>query len=85
MSGQHKVANAKDFYDCAKSFAVNTKIFLSKNDEVQLCKEMLSQRWSKDKAIPGTRSFHYFAPSVKSGFIAAAVYSRLDDLKDIKM
>jgi hypothetical protein len=67
---------------CAKSFAGKTKVFLSLRNEVQTVKEKLNNRWKQIKTIKGTRSFHYFAPSDKTGYIKAAVSSRLDNLKN---
>lgn len=85
LTGELEVGNAKEFYECAKSFAGKTTIFLSLNNAVQDVKGKLNERWKSVKTIAGTRNFHFFSPSDEAGKIQAAVSSRLDGMKTLKV
>lgn len=85
LTGRHEVYNAKDFFDCAKSFADDTKLICVSDHEYSEFQAMLKSRWASVKNIPGTRNFHLFAPTQEENKIFAAVSSRKDGLKMFKV
>lgn len=85
LTGKKEVYNARDFYNCAKSFAKKTRLFCADIEEYERCKIMLKERWKNVKPIPGTRDFHYFAFNQESNKIIASVSSRMEIVKSFKV
>lgn len=85
LAGNCEVYNARDFYNCAKSFAGKTRLFCVSQEEVSNFHTMLNQRWANCKTIPGTRSFHYFAPGIDNNSLVAAISARNPFLKTCKI
>jgi hypothetical protein len=76
LTGEFTVYNAKDFVECANSFVKKIVVWEVKQTEVVTERKKVEARWAEVKTVTGTRSFHYFKPSVeKIGYLRCAVTS----------
>jgi hypothetical protein len=80
-SGNYEVNDASQFVACAKSVLSQTNVIYASENQIKPFLAMLRARWRKTKMIPGTRSYHFFAP-VYPNKISAAVDSHGDDKYD---
>lgn len=85
LTGQVEVYSAKDFVEVANSLTGGTKVILVTREEMEEHSSIMQKRWEKVKTIPGTRKFHFFAPSNEHRELTAAVTSLLHDAKKFKV
>jgi len=72
------VYTAAEFVNCAKTFVKNINVLEVTTNTVSEHSNYLQNRWKLLNTIPGTRDFHFFMQSPRSGYIYTAYSSRFD-------
>jgi hypothetical protein len=61
-TGKFQVTNAEEFYNCALRIDSTVNVFFLSSENIRQDYTSLCVRWDGIKTIPGTQTFHCFAP-----------------------